>query len=944
MLALCSGFLLSLLALPQSGVDNMALKNANAARAITEEFSLDYWSEKLLERALAETHGPEGRSELLLARCDVLRLKAGRKINDDERLPALGDAGTAYVEYLESSPGAARTVLAQKNLGALSKMYGETLVRLIENGDIQGEERAAAVVTAEAIFKTALVGMNTVVSDWEKLDDEDEEKNFTRYTVYFPTVFNRAMVYLYWSQLHEPGSLERNQRANQALEALGDFAMGAPFLQAQLAYKAMADCYVALGSYGESTDYFDYVLGNITQLLQESGSELSQDYIDLLHEVVQETDHGLMKMLLLAGNVKHFWEIYDGMIKWTTEERIELSRPGYEAMLTAALQMVNEGRAIDAIELSNRIAEANSNSPLRLQANAVMGRAIAIAPPDADIPLDVLYGAAEGAFYQKDYSAAVDGFRMLIPRLAGSRDADLYGAHAYYLLGLSWAKLDMPMLSAVAHQVGCLDYSEDEDWTLKNAQRWQAAAERFTNLDPADKILQAFNEDAVQAVVDNDGGGDDLQYKQAKAAHDAAKKAARAKANDADMARLYKKAIALYKVVPKESSKYEQSLLGIAICEDESIAFDPSAAARAETLLKAFLNVYLADPANAPQDPRQRKVRKESEPAANFYLGHTYRAMAKAGDMSAWMKVLQTFEGMVEKFPDQPGLTHAGMSYRVEAFLELDQKAEALSEYATMLALPADKSRLSIAAYYIYQYYSDQVAQIAPEAEDDAYWIAKGFQAKYLADYNRFSRNPALSNLVSEADLWAALGEFEKSAALFQLVLDNYTKDSSYSAAVHFKVRMGLVESLLQINKLGAAIPLVEELAAESPKNLRVMIAVVKVKAGFLVYEKGKVIEVPGEGTKEALEQATEMATLLLKLAENDAGKENPPVNYFYFPSWWEAKLMHGYVLYQRNLTVAEDVGKHKKMVESLQRQAPLLGEKVVGKRMSESLRWLLTH
>jgi len=944
MLALSSGLILGLLALPQSGVDNMALKNANAARAITEEFNLDYWSEKLLDRALAETHGPEGKSELLLARCDVLRLKAGRKINDDERLPALGDAGTAYVEYLASSPGAARTVLAQKNLGALSKMYGETLVRLIEEGEIHGEERAAAVVTAEAIFKTALVGMNTVVKDWEQLDDEDEEKNLTRYTVYFPTVFNRAMVYLYWAQLHEAASLERGQRANQAIDFLGDFALGAPFLQAQLAYKGMADGYVALGSYDESSDYFEYVLGNVTQLLKESGSELNQDYIDLLHEVIQETNHGMMKMLLLAGNVERFWEIYDGMIKWVTEERIEVGRPGYEAMLTAALQMVREGRAIDAIELSNRIAEANSNNPLRLQANAVMGRAIAVAPADADIPLDVLYGAAEGAFYQKDYSAAVDGFRMLIPRLAGSPDADLYGAHAYYLLGLSWAKLDMPMLSAVAHQIGCLDYGADEDWTLKNAQKWQAAAERFSNLDSADKILQAFNDEAVKVVVENDGGGDDLQYKQAKAAHDAAKRAGRAKADAGEMTRLYQKTIALYKVVPKDSSKHEQALLSIAICENESIAFDPSAAARAETLLLAFRDGYLADPAHAPQDPRQRKIRKESEPAAVFYLGHTYRAMAKAGNQPAWMKVLQTYEGFVTEFPDQPSLTHAGMSYRVEAFLALDQKAEAIAEYKAMLALPAAKSRLSIAAYYIYRYYTSQVADADPDAEGDDLWITKGLQAKYLADYNRFSRTPRLSNLVSEADLWASLGDFDKSATLFQRVLDNYAKDSDYSAAVHFKVRMGLVESLLQIRKLGIAVPLVEELAAESPTNLRVMIAVVKVKAGFLVYEKGKVIEVPGEGTKEALEQATAMATTLVDLAKSNAGREDPPLNYFYFPPWWEAKLMHGYVLYQRNLTVAEDVGLHKRLVEGLQRQAPLLGEQVVGKRMSESLRWLLTH
>lgn len=944
MLALSSGLLLSLLALPQSGADNMALKNAEAARAITEEFSLDHWSEKLLERSLAEVTSPEGKSELLLARCDVLRLKARRKINDNERLPALGAAGTAYVEFLGSDPGAERKVLAQKNLGALSKMYGETLVRLIEAGEIANEDRAAATTTAEAIFKTALSGMNTVINDWDALDDDDDEKNLTRFSVYFPTVFNRAMVYLYWAQLHEPGSLERDQRANQAIDALGDFALGAPFLQSQLAYKAMADCYVALGDYEDSADYFEYVMNNITQLLEESGSDLDALYLDLLNDVVQETNHGMMKMLQLTGEIARFWETYDTMMAWLEEERIDPGRPGYQAMLTAANQLIQDGRAIEAIELSARVADENQNSPLRLRANSVMGKAIAQAPPGADIPLDVLYGAAEGAFYQKEYADAVDGFRLLIPRLAGSRDADKFGAHAYYLLGLCWAKLDMPLLSAVTHQVGVQDYGDDDDWALKNAKKWQVLATRFYNLDTTDNVLKAFNDTAVEEVVIRDGGGDDLIFKQAKQSHALAKTALRAKKESAELKRLYAKAISGYQAVPRDSSNFEKALLGAAICENESIAFDSNAAHRALLLLQDYLDNYITDPNNAPQDPRQRKIRSESEPTAVFYLGHTFRALAKAGDASKWQDVLDTYEGMVDKYPDQPDLTHAGMSYRVEAFLKLMQSSGAISEYEAMLALPAGKSRLSIAAFYIYQAYSGFVATADPDMELDDLWALKLEQAKYLSDYNRYSRSPRLSNLVIEADLWSTLGDYGKSAVLFQRVMDDYSKDPSYSAAMHFKVRIGLVESLLQIRQLGTAVPLVEELTAEKPKNLRVMIAVVKVKAGFLIYENGKVIEVPGEGTTEALELASTMANTLVKLAKSNAGKEDPPVNYFRFGPWWEAKLMFGYVLYQRNLNNPADSGKHKKAVESLQKQAPQLGENVLGKRMSESLRWLLNH
>lgn len=944
MLALSSGLILSLLAIPQSGADTMAFKNAEAARAITAEFSLDHWSEKLLERSLAEANSPEGKSELLLARCDVLRLKANRKINDNERLPALGDAGTAYVDFLASSPGAERTVSAQKNLGALSKSYGETLVRMIEDGAITGDERQAATDTAAAIFKTALAGMNTVINEFENADEDTQ--NLIRYTIYFPTVFNRAMVYLYWAQLHEAGSLDRDQRANQAIDALGDFALGAPFLQSQLAYKAMGDCYVTLSSYEDASDYYMYVVDNIHQLVGEQGNELDAGYRDLLNEVVQETNHGMMKMALASGQLSQFWEVYNGMISWLDEERIDAGRSGYEAMLTAADQMVLEGRAIEAIELSDMIAKDNANSPLRLKANAVMGRAIAVAPLDADIPLDVLYGAAEGAFFQKDFTAAIDGFRLLLPRLAGSRDAEQYGAHAYYLLGVSWARLDMPLLAAVSHQIGVEDYPDDEEWAKKNVEKWQQAATLFYNRNTDDKVLAKYNEDAVAKAQEIGVGGDDLQFQQAKNAHSQATKAVRAKADGGEIKRLYSKAIRAYEKVSTDSANYERALLAIAICENESIPLDPTAADRALALLLDFKNNYLTDPANAPQDPFGRKTRKETEPSCIFYLGHTYRQMAKAGDLGAWQEVIKSYEGFVDAFPEQPDLTHAGMSYRVDAFLKMGKPNLAIAEYELMLAVPAVKSRLSIAGFYLYSYYTGLIKE-APEDVDPAEqlaWLQE--QAKYMEYYNRYSRSPWLGNLVAEADLWAALGAFDKSVVLFQRVMDDYRGDASYSAAMDFKVRMGLIESLLQTRKVGMAAPLVEKVMAEKPNNLRVMNAVVKVKAGFLVYEDEKVIEVPGEGTPEALALASQMVTKLVQLAKANAGKIEPPLNYYYYPAWWDAKLMQAYVLYQRSQTIAEDVGKHKKMVEGLQRQDPTLAGELpgAGPRISEPLRWLLVH
>lgn len=940
MFALSSGLILSLLIPFQGGgASPVAVKNAEAARAITTEFGLDLWAEKLIERSLAEAKTADDKSELLLARCDVLRLTANRRVNDQERLPALGAAGEAYVAYLDSSPGGDRVAKAQSNLGTLAKVYGETLVRMIETDDI-GADRDAAVATAETIFKSSLKGMNELIVWWEALPDSDAQKNPTQFTIYYPNVFNRALVYLSWAQLYPAGSIERDQRAKQAVEYLETFAIGAPFLPSQRAYKALADCYHTLGQLEDAFDYYEYVSDNAKQLIVED-QDLTPEFVEQLHDVIQEADYGMLKMLSTSGQIGMFWERYDAFENWVEEERIELSRNGYELQLVVAAQMVAEGRVGEAISMADAVAKANQRSTLRLRANNVMGSAIALAPPDADIPLDILYGSAEGAYYQKDYSAAVDGFRLLIPRLSGSREAEEYGAKTYYFLGLSWSRLQQPMLAAVTHQIGFEDYPDDDEYALKNAEKWQALASGFFTKDNTDKDLQDFNDAATEALISVDGGGQDLQWEQAKNLNRIAKQEAaknpRANPSSAEAKKIlaaYQATILGYDKVPVESSSYEKALLAKAICEYESIRFEPIATDRALAALETYL-AYAADPANAPQDPRQRKVRRESEPQAVFYLGRTWREVAKAGDPSAWQKVLDTYDGMLERYPDQTELGYAGLSYRVEAFVRQGKLEEAEAEYQGMLDIPATKSRLAVASFTLYMHMREV------SLSDPA---AKAKEAEYLSSYNTFSTVKRWQNLLGEADLWAALGDFEKSAAHYETVLDKYSDAKDFDEGFLFKTQMGLVESYLQLRRIGEAVPIVNALYAQKPKNLRVRTAVVKVKAGFLVYDGNQVLEVPGEGTTEALDLATTMATELINVAEYEAGQEKPPLNQFYYGPWWEAKLNQAYVLYQRGKTNPADMGKHKDLILSLQKQAPDLGEAVAGERMSQSLRWLLNH
>ncbi len=941
-------FCLTLALLQQGGSDLLASKNADAARAITAEFGLDYWSEKLVERSLRTATSADGKSDLLLARCDVLRLVASRKLDDLERLFALGAAGTAYTAYLESNPSSERATRAQSNLGLLAFVYGQTLVQQINTGGISGTDLSKATEDADVIFKSALTGMNSVISWWENLGDEDPQKASTEYTDYLPSVYNRALVYRFWSELFEEESLERSTKAEKAIDLLSEFALGAPFLPQQRAYSALADCYAVLGEYEDATDYYMYVNERVNRLIDEEGNNLTPNYIAQLQDSSQEAVLGMISMFQRNGNVAQFWETYRTFESWVTTNNATVSRTGSRIRLAAATQMIAEGRAAEAINLASAVASANERNILRLQANSVMGRAISLAPADADISLDILYSSAEGAYFQKRYADAVNGFRLLVPRLHVSND--VIGAKAYYYLGLSWAKQNEALLAMVSHQVGYQSYPDHEEYAVKNAQKWQKAAEKMSIDNPNDEILRGFNSEATVAVQILGGGGDNLEWNQAKQLLNLAKASAHsAKGSGADSsesrkaAAAYQRAIESLGLIPRDNDYFERAIVAIGVAEYEASEFDATAAARSTATLSDYIENYITDKANAPNDPLQRKVRKDKEPEAVFYLGLAQR---KDGNS---LGVLSSFDSFLERYPAQPSLAYASMTYRIEAFIALNDLKGAISEYESMHAIKASSDRISIGAYYLYKHYSS-LASSATLADNPSLFAQ---EVKYMHDFNSFSRAPRWQNLLGEADLLSGMGDHQAAGIMYDFILDNHSSASDFSDAFRFKVEIGYVESMLEQGQIGHAVAIVDSLLESRSKNMRVKVAAVKVKAGFLLFDQSKtrlrdqIRAVPGELTPEALKIASDLAKDIVKTAEFQANTYEAPDpdnsgNKYYYPEWWEAQVTQAYVLYQRHRSNPADMGKHKTFVEGLRLQAPNLGKDIAGPRVAASLRWIL--
>ena len=358
------------------------------------------------------------------------------------------------------------------------------------------------------------------------------------------------------------------------------------------------------------------------------------------------------------------------------------------------------------------------------------------------------------------------------------------------------------------------------------------------------------------------------------------------------------------------------------------------------------MNNYITDEANAPKDPLQRKVRKDKEPEAVFYLG-----LAQRRDGNS-IGVLNSFEDFRNRYPSQTSLSFATMTYRIEAFILLNDIDGAIAEYESMHEIEASGARIAIGAYYIYKHYN-KLSSTAGISTPQPLILAQ--EAKYMHDFNYYSTSPRWQNLIGEADLLRRIGNNVDASKMYELVLNKHSSASDFTDAFRFKVEIGYVESMLEQGQIGRAVAIIDSLLESRPKNLRVKTAAVKVKAGFLLYDPSKtrlrdqIRVIPGELSPEALATASELANSIVKIATfqaNDFVATDPDNsgNKYYYPEWWEAQVTQAFVMYQRNRTNPADMGKHITFVNALSLQAPNLGKDVAGPRVAASLKWILSQ
>jgi hypothetical protein len=932
---------------PQQGEEGSAAiqKDAAFALALTKQLGFSSFSEIVIDDAMERASTADDRSSLLLARCQILETVAVRPGSPAEEVAAWRKAADAYIDFIGSGPSQAQGVTARLQLGFVGFQYGEKVYKMFESGALDAASRSSALEEAEKTFEESLKSINWTISWWRSLDDPDVQEG-AKYTTFFPASFYRALTYHYWGMLYPANSVEREDNIARALEFLEDFAItaGENTRAGLLAYKHMGDGYVGLGdpdSFGIADELYLFVI--------EEGVPDGADGVMAPGEIrgrrsaQQDAWLGRMLMFKAAGRQGDVPALGATFQQWVADNRVELNDSGYRVLMAVAKQMIDDGNFGDAITLLQSIADANDGKLLRLEADALLGEAIAAAPAGAPINLDVLFQAGQGAYYSKNFGEAAKNLRLLISRLDGSSQSQAIGGKAFYFLGRALEDDELVLEAAVAFSKGYEAYSDDEDNAEKLAQRWHKLAERFRNADPTDKYLDNFYNNALDALKEASGGGAphvvmlrsaDTDYQLAKSAsREARGKPASSPEAKAAMA-AFDKAILSYKRVDKGTESYEKGYVSIGLCEFNKFAWDPMAMERAIEVFENYLNVYTKDQNFLPNTPKGKRNRKDSSATADFYLGRSYRNLASAGDLSKWESMLSHLEGFEERHPDQADQIGATKTYRTEAFLALSRDDDAMAEYESLVAAGARSNWLNACSFKLYVHFK---AKAEAETDLEAKLPSTRLAVKYLQVANSQDTRPKWQNLLTEARLYLEIGDVATGTKVLENTLQRFGPADGLGGTSRFFAEVDLIQAYLEQGNTGTAVPLMDKLLKERPKNLRVKSMAIAIKTGFPVVREGRVMQVAGEDTVEAYKTAEKLIGELLQLAEATALKEDK--SKFETKEWWQAKLQHVYLLYKWG---SKDSTKdHQKLLRSLEQLAPDFGEDVTGPEIKRLFMWL---
>jgi len=869
--------------------------------------------------------------EVELARCDVYAAAARVERDPAKREELYLKSLSGYRTYLSGNAYADQREAAQAAFVALCSEFGRAMETVLDDALAEDAARIRASVEDYLTEAVSLTGELVAAIRGEGELSETRKRELHR------TMLARGQMLVLLGRISAESTFPFSQ-AEQTLQALG-LEAGERSFYGLMSYLELARLYVEQDKPSQAVDYAVFVADAAIPMdaneWAEISKDLSPDDIDVRWRILQMAtpitldalgrgdapadtaeralhfvnawkknglqlgSHGALGSLALLSvsraliNCGGFvgGELNDGSLRWFETA---------EAMQGAGFTGSRRTRsALDlALSFAQQVNQENRGSNLQVRAQRVISEVID--QPGVVVATSVLFEAAEGLYFDKDYGGAVRSLKRVLRALDTQDKAtrDEFGGKVFATLGDSYRRLERPLEAAMAYREGATTWRGDPESDKKNANGFNSAVLELRRGIQGDAQIEALYEESqslVELLNKEDAG--EVVYSRAMRAYE-----------EQD----YTTAHERFAAVQPGSASYEKAVAFSGLSLYRAKDFDG-----ARKVFENYLDVYVKDPTHATNSAQQRAMREQARAVATLYLAQIHfraaeqakRADPKSGDFTAVIELLQGYE---DEFASQTSYAAEAMRTSALALLNVPDLERAEQVYARMRERFPQESATSRTSIDVYKALSARYEE-ASKANDAG--TAQGLLARMadnLRQANAGGATPSFANLRRESQHWMDLGNWTEAERVLRDIERLFGEDAERAKDLVSYVRPDLGRALLRQRKVPEALAVLAPLVPdpqpapnepEPPRPSQGLLQdYARAAVGWIEAEGDaqNLVEIPGAGDLAAQTRARQWLIKLL-LAQRDK----------YVCAWYELQFDLGYAslqLGQKDSAALEDL------------------------------------
>jgi hypothetical protein len=836
------------------------------ARGLAEQWGFVDMAQKVIAKAEAGEVSPRMADELALLECELYFSAA--KSNSARRDELLAQALAAYREFTERRQYSELLPVAEAQLVSVAGYYAKSLSLQLESA--AGEQAETLRTELSSVLEAAIAQSNKLISGLRAVPREERsEADDARL---YELLLNLGDMYLELGKTQDEPTFSFAQSFGAYEDLINEAGETSP--AALRAFVGLGDNLIARGETEQAASYYDYVvelaIPRDPTAWKEAREGMSAEELDKRFLYLQLATQGLVRALAATGDYEaavnaglHFYNTWK-------REGLALQQPlGYLALLSVSRALLDSGGAVggnwtagegkyyatpeemaaahsnrrdqhSALEVALGMAQAvnndNKGNTLQLRAQKVISEIIS--RPGVNVDPEILFEAAQGDFFARDYGAAAEAFKRVLAvleRAEASKRTEI-GPKLLWHLGRSYQLQGRVLEAAVTYQSALERFSGDPEYDARNSTGFYSAMQDLQRSARGDATIQQMFQRSEELVARyQESAAGDIAFRNAEKAYGE---------ND------FAKALELYRQVPVDAGGYERALVytGVSLERLGDLA-------GAEKAFSDYLEVFLKDPKNQTTDARKLASRREAQASATFYRGRVALKQATSGE-GKWERVIELFENYEDSFPEQANFAPAAMQALIDAYEATGQRPKVKATFEKMTRLfPASPRTGQAAATYYGVLKRDHDKEQDPARKQ----ALLREMAENLEVLNRTSPEASYTNLRTEASHWMDLSEWAKAEALYETIVQKFGAGPDAQDIEKFVVPK-LADAYLMLRKPAKVVEVLKPLVDAKKVTRGAAQTYGRALAGWAHYTPEGAVQVePGQGTAEDLKTATDL-------------------------------------------------------------------------------------